>query len=378
MRALLIKIAALSVIVGFYGGCSPVKFSLDDSKCKESGCIVENGKYRFDYSATAGYGKVDILIVNDNSASMSFEQNRLVPRFKNFIQDLDNKKIDYRIAMTTTDVVSGTGGKLVPFKDGLHFITSKDADRYNLFAQLQRKETLNCEAFIANWIRQHNGDRESIGLPQYMVEYNKNCPSGDERGVYAANLVIQSNPSDFIRQDAHLAVIFLSDEDVRSGLYSEQGAYPLERMDQPNYFVNSVKAKYGDEKYRSLSVHAIVVKDQKCLDEQNSQVLNLYPPTKGIVVGSFGNVYLSFVNNGWGLAANICSDDYPGQLGQIRTVITEKIKDIMLSCSDPSDLIVTVSGTPVSHTVEGKTLKFVNYLAPGTQINLSYTCSSLN
>ena len=102
------RAATLSFLIGLYVGCSPVKFSLDDSKCKENGCIVVDGKYSFNYTATAGYGKVDILIVNDNSASMSFEQARLAPRFANFIGDLDSRNIDYRIGMTTTDV-SGTG-----------------------------------------------------------------------------------------------------------------------------------------------------------------------------------------------------------------------------------------------------------------------------
>ncbi len=114
----LTRLAALFIFVGFYVACSPVKFSLDDSQCKEDGCVVVDGKYAFDYTATAGYGKVDILIVNDNSASMSFEQARLAPRFSCFISDLDSRSIDYRIGMTTTDVSGSRAGQLVTFSDG--------------------------------------------------------------------------------------------------------------------------------------------------------------------------------------------------------------------------------------------------------------------
>ncbi|WP_413569570.1 hypothetical protein ACLWBD_03820 [Bdellovibrio sp. HCB117] len=373
----LTRMAALSFLVGLYVGCSPVKFSLDDSKCKDSGCVVVDGKYSFEYSATAGYGKVDILIVNDNSASMSFEQARLAQRFQNFISDLDSKKIDYRIAMTTTDVAGTSAGALLDFRPGVKFLTNKMNERYTWFDEtIRRPETLACEKFIANWIRNNGGNRESINSSAYSSAYAQNCPSGDERGVYAANLVVNNNPSSFIRSDAHLAVIFLADEDERSGLYGNQGYY-LDQMDQPSYLISNVKSKLGEDKYNSLSVHAIVVKDNACLNQQNSQTLDGYSVTTGMVTGSIGNVYLAFTNQGWGNAADICSSDYTTQLGQIRTKITERIKDIVLNCSNPTDLVVTVSGSPVSHYMDGKTLKFNQYLTPGTSVSLSYKCESL-
>lgn len=377
----LTRIAALSFMVGLYVGCSPVKFSLDDSKCKDSGCVVENGKYSFNYSTTAGYGKVDILIVNDNSASMSFEQARLAPRFANFISDLDSRHIDYRIAMTTTDV-SGSGnlqgGNLIYYKEGTAFLTPNHTDRLTLFNQtIQRPETLSCEKFIANWIRDNGGNTSSINSNAYSAAYLANCPSGDERGVYAANLVIKNNPSSFIRADAHLAIIFLSDEDERSGLYGSQG-YTLEDFDHPGNLITNVKNTLGVDKYNSLSVHAIVVKDQACLNQQNSQTLDGYGPTTGLVRGSIGKKYMEFTDVGWGNAADICSSDYTSQLGQIRSKITDRIKDVLLNCSNPTDLVVTVSGSPVAHWLDGKTLKFNQYLEPGTSVSLSYKCESLD
>ena len=373
----LTRLAILFVTFGLYVGCSPVSFSLDDSKCKDQGCVVVDGKYVFKYAATAGYGKVDILIVNDNSASMSFEQARLAPRFQNFIQDLDSRNIDYRIAMTTTDVSSST--QLLSFGSGVPFLTPQTTNREALFnSTIQRPETLACEKFIADWIRNNGGNAGSINSTQYSAAYAQKCPSGDERGVYAANKVIDSNPSSFIRSDAHLSIIFLSDEDERSGLYTSNNEYRLEQQDQPKYLISNVKAKLGDAKFDSLSIHAIVVKDSACLGQQNSQALENYAPTKGLVNGSIGNVYLSFTNQGWGNSADICSSDYTSQLGQIRADLTDRIKDIMLSCSNPTDLIVTVSGSAVSHSVEGKILKFNQYLEPGTAVTLSYKCNSLN
>lgn len=374
------RVATLSFIIGLYVGCSPVKFSLDDSKCKENGCIVVDGKYSFNYSATAGYGKVDILIVNDNSASMSFEQARLAPRFGNFIGDLDSRNIDYRIGMTTTDV-SGSGalqgGNLISFS-GNPYLTPKISNRVALFNQeIQRPETLACEKFIADWIRNNGGSASATNRPGYAAAYAQNCPSGDERGIYAANLVVKNNPNSFIRSDAHLAVIVVSDEDERSGLYGNTGYY-LEDYDQPGTLVNNVKNTLGADKYNSFSVHAIVVKDQACLNQQNSQVLDGYAPTTGLVSGSIGTVYLTFPNAGWGKTADICSSDYTSQLGQIRTKITDNIKDILLSCSNPEDVVVTVGGSSVGYTMSGKTLKLNSALTPGTTVNLSYKCSSLD
>ncbi|MDG0818067.1 MIDAS family adhesin [Bdellovibrio svalbardensis] len=375
----LTRFAALSFVVGLYVGCSPVKFSLDDSKCKDSGCVVVDGKYSFNYSATAGAGKVDILIVDDNSASMSFEQKRLAPRFANFIQNLDARHVDYRIAITTTDVSGGKfpqGGKLISYGDGSAYLVPGNANRVNLFsAAIQRPETLACENFIANWFRSNGlSSQESA---EYANQYSQNCPSGDERGVYSANLVVQNNPGNFIRNDAHLSVIFLSDEDERSGLYNNGS--PLNTLDQPATLINNVKTLLGNEKYNSLSLHSIIVKDSACLNVQNSQTLGnpANSVTTGMVQGSIGYVYQKFADSSWGVSADICSENYTGQLGNIQTRIESAIKDVMLNCANPEELVVTVSGAPVSHYLDGKVLKFNQYLAPGTSVSLSYKCSSL-
>lgn len=363
----LAKLSILSFVVGLYAGCSPVGFSMDDSQCRDEGCIVQNGQYAFKYDVQVGKGKVDILIVNDNSASMSFEQARLAPRFQNFIQELDSQNSDYRIAMTTTDISNGRGGKLIDFGSGKKFITPSDSNRQALFSSaIQRSETLKCESFMTQWI----SSGKSTATSEYTSAYNQNCPSGDERGIYAASLVVENNPSSFIRNDSHLAIIFLTDEDVRSGLYKVSSQFALASKDQPNYLVNEVKKKYGNDKFNSLTVHSIIVKDNACLVQQNSQING--------VQGSIGEAYKLFETSQWGKTVDICSTDYTSQLGQIRSYISNRIKDIVLKCYSPTELIVTVSGSNIPYTLEGKTVKFSTYLNPGTNVSLSYKCSVLN
>ena len=379
------KLTALSFAVGFYVGCSPVKFATSSANCNDAtACVVENGKYSYSYSVTAGSGKVDILIVDDNSASMSFEQKRLAPRFANFIQNLDARKVDYRIAITTTDVSGGAfpqGGQLIKLGDGSSYITPGQTDKVTLFNNaIQRPETRNCENWIANYLRTNGAS--SINSSAYASAYSQNCPSGDERGIYSANLVVQNNPASFIRSDAHLAIIFLSDEDERSGLYNTPGSgYQLGNMDQPGTLVNNVRTTLGESKYKSLSVHAIVVKDNTCLSQQNNQVLGDTPneATRGLVTGSIGNVYLAFTqtNPAWGVAADICSSDYTTQLGQIQTNIASRTKDILLKCSNPTDLEVNLSGSTIAHSVNGNVLSFNQYLPAGTSVSVSYKCSAM-
>ena len=60
----------------FLGACNGVKFAQKFDCEKDGSCIVQQGQAVYpaqDYVVDGG--KVDVLIVNDNSALMSFEQN---------------------------------------------------------------------------------------------------------------------------------------------------------------------------------------------------------------------------------------------------------------------------------------------------------------
>ena len=88
-------------------GCSKVAFEAnkDFNKCQNSSLactLISDNVERFEYDIKVGSGIVDILIVDDNSGSMSPEQAQMAGRFPNFLQSLAN--LDYHIAITTTDV----------------------------------------------------------------------------------------------------------------------------------------------------------------------------------------------------------------------------------------------------------------------------------
>jgi len=390
----------LFLLAGFYTACSNVRFdkkadlSQYGGECQQ----VSDSEVRCSGSENVAGGKVDVLIVNDNSASMSFEQARLAQRFNNFVSLLDSQFMDYRIAMTTTDIsdsqntpraINQNGelqdGRLASFANGKKYLTLSDgtlAEKTTLFNQMiNRPETIKCEAFINSWI----GSGKSINDPTYSALYMQNCPSSDERGIYAANLVIQNNPNNFLRTEADLAIIFLSDEDVRSQLYDpfyNVPGFSLGSLDTAQSLISQIKQKYPS---KSFGVHAIVTKDPACLSQQKQQI-------SGVVNGSYGLEYNRAVlaaqsaMSAMGYSSNvvakmvtgdICSSDYTSQLQQVFSHIQGQIKDsINLGCDNPFNVNVTLSNSDPSITwsVSSRVLKFNKKLPAGTQVSYSYSC----
>jgi len=360
--------------------------------------VVQNGKAVYpaqDY--TVDGGKVDVLIVDDNSASMSFEQNRMSARFNQFIQNLENKGVNYRIAFTTTDIsssqnaaraINGNGalqdGKLIALSSGKKFLSKEDGDlaaKTAIFkTAIERKETLSCETFINNWM----SSGKTASDASYSTEYYNNCPSGDERGIYAANLVTKNNPDGFLRDDADFHIIFLSDEDERSQLYLYGGQYSLEDMDKGKTLASTIRTTFPS---KTFGIHPIITADAYCLPIQNQQMA-------GIVSGTYGTEYnnarkeaLSIVNSERsqkGLAAvkmvlgDICLNDYAGQLTEIFDNVVGPIVDsFAIKCSNPEGLNITVStsDSSISHELVGNVIKFNKKLPVGTRVSVSsYSC----
>lgn len=394
------------LVVGYVIACSPTKFE-KQANCTSNCVGVTNNGRTSQYDITVDSGKLDILIVDDNSASMSTEQHSMASKFSSLISALESRGINYRIAITTSDISASSGngprpinqngalqdGRLITFGDGTSFLTPSTANRINLFSNaIQRAETISCESFLS-------------GNPSpSSTDYSNNCPSGDERGIFAANLVVKNNPASFLRADASLAVVFLSDEDVRSSLYPDYVSYTLSSEDLPQTLINNVASVYPG---KNFAVHSIIVKpgslksltpeqaaqniamsfgvggndaatskpsvlfnagDSACLATQNAQVNG--------VKGSYGYLYALATRMTGGVEGNICAGDYAGQLTSIGNN-AGVIQSIDLNCANPSDLSVTfVSGTSESYVVSGSTINFAHNLATGTKVRVQYSCTN--
>ena len=254
-------------------------------------------------------------------------------------------------------------GNLITLSGGYKFITpltGSSATRNSIFnSAINRPETLACENFIISWVNAG----KSMSTQEYHDNYVNSCPSTDERGLYAANLVVHNNPNAFVRPEADLAIIVLSDEDERSQLYwNRTPGFDLETFDKAQGLVDQVKAKYPSKKF---AVHSFITKTQACLDVQNNQ-------TQGVVSGSFGWEYHNASQLTGGVSGSICSADFTSQLSDIYNNITTNITDkIALYCSNPVNLQVSPN---FPYTVTGSEIIFSQKLPVGTSISYTYKC----
>ena len=192
-----------------------------------TGC-VEYDLQRFDgtdvfYQKPAD--KVDILLVVDNSCSMAPYQTELASNFQSFIQFFVDVDVDYHIGVTTTTVTE-------PWAGGS--CTQQDINRipdpgHLVFDKVIDPETNNAAQLFSQLV--------NVGT----------CGSGSEMGLEAAALALGPEAdADFLRDDAELSVIFVSDE---------QDGSPL----GVNSYLNEYRASKTDGGRESMDVSALVV-----------------------------------------------------------------------------------------------------------------------
>jgi hypothetical protein len=417
------------IATGYYVACAPTEFAREPvTSCVGPTCVTIDKDTPVTQKVRASGGLVDILVVNDNSGSMSFEQNQMADRFNSFIQALDQRQIDYRIGIITTDIQNNNAnsvrhnparainqngalqdGKLITFGNGQAFITNATANKESLFSTAIRRGAANLETGICEAFLRANANANTSSS-SYQQGLRDSCPSGDERGIYAANLFVNANPSSFIRPNAHLAIVFLADEDVSSGLYYQSPSYKLVAEDLPQNLINNVYQKYPS---KGLSVHSIIVRpgalvggktpvvaadeisrvigsnnqidstkspatlfnegDYSCLGQQSNQI-NAGLPTA--VRGSYGYLYALATRMTNGIEGDICASDYGSQLYNIGFNIADRTREVTLFCANPKDLRVSFNpNANLSYTISGTKLTFSDDLPPGTEATLEYFCS---
>lgn len=366
LRSGLLRLGAVAVFCFAYAtshsGCSKVAFQnvppCEKVKLTDNCVNIDSKRAHIEDTVTVGLGTVDILFIDDNSGSMHIEQAKMADRFTNFINSLKN--LDFRIAITTTDVSASPDngprainefgalqdGKLIEFKSGLKVL---------------KPDTPNLEALFKNTIQ-----RNETKLCMEKKFKASECPSGDERAIYAADLAVERGDVEFFRKDSHLAIIILSDEDERS---NGGGLQPLETRDFPATLIATVKNKMGSKK--TFSAHSIIIKpgDLACWTEQNAQA--------GLK-GFYGHNYAELSNLTGGHTGSICASDYGLEVGKIGAKIIDHVNSIELECKPVDDEIDVTFVPDVNVTVtldpDLKTIFFSEALPPNTQVHLSYDC----
>ncbi len=133
--------------------------------------------------------KADLLLVLDNSCSMNDEQASLASNFNAFIQFASQQQVDWQIGVTTTDMQpGGEEGRLVGDGNNPRILTPSTPDVANKF-----KAKVNLGTF---------GSGTEMGFEPALRALTAPLSASDNAG--------------FVRSDANLAVVVISDEEEQS------------------------------------------------------------------------------------------------------------------------------------------------------------------
>lgn len=224
------------------------------------------GEGRVDPTVTDTFSQLpsaqaDVLFVVDNSGSMSEEQSSLGNNLNAFLQFAQSAGIDYHIGVVTTDVTnSRDGGR---FRGSPRIIETSTPDVENVF-------------------------RSTVSLGT--------SGSASERGLEAAYLalsdpLINTHNAGFLRQDAALAVIFVSDEPDHSNR-----TVP--------FYENFLRNLKGFSNPSMLSVSAVVGTTNPRCEGPGGRA-------------SYAPRYIEIANNTGGVVESICSANWGRTLGNI-------------------------------------------------------------
>lgn len=191
-------------------GCQEYYFQIvEPTRIKEANVVVP----------AATPTPADILFVVDNSCSMEDEQDNLANNFSFFINEIAGSNLDYRIAVVSTDVEGGPNGvereglRVSRFKDPepRTLISIDDSDcrevgtRHGCFRGPETTRVVTSSMAAAMQISAFT-DNVKLG----------SCGSGTETGLLAMQTALQKARGDcnagFLREDANLIVVIVSDE----------------------------------------------------------------------------------------------------------------------------------------------------------------------
>lgn len=210
MRSIALRIATLTALAAGVASCNshplqPLGDVLDGTRIEQSDPIGSNA--------------VDIIWVIDNSGSMREEQQELGEKFDAFIDELAELGADFHISVITTDVrdVSQRGR----FQGGPGNVVSEQCRQPP--ADLAYCADLDLARFFLDADSYRNGDdldRDRLTRDFRCLSFVGDCGTPYEAGLEALERSVSDElidndgfNSDFLRDDAFLAVIFLTDED---------------------------------------------------------------------------------------------------------------------------------------------------------------------
>ena len=320
-------------------GVKPENLCLDpkpsmQQDCNADPCACTPVDKSVNLTVQTNNNKVDILIVVDDSSSMTPDNLKLAQKLNGFVSDLQNINLDWQMCITTTDVDYYEGRPIVWSGTSTRVINKSTANLATIFQQ-----TIS-----------------DIGSGY----------SNDEQGIKASILSMLNNPVyPCYRANSANAVIIISDEDERSvggiASLSSQQYKPLGIQNQPATFINTAKAVFGSNK--RMAVNSIVVRDAQCKQAQDPQGSPSF----------IGLKYMDLANMTNGTVGNICDSDYSSNLKYFKDSILNTVSGVDLACIPVGEPIITL---PSGYTwaIQGNKVTFTPALARGVTLTINYKC----
>jgi hypothetical protein len=232
--------------------------------------------------------KVDVLYVIDNSPSMYEEQQTLIANFGNFVTDMQSALVDvqsYHIGVITSDDYQDGGW----IDDGANTVNAQAIECQHLGGLVVQAHSGLCKPFADgnNFITENDNLATKF---ECIANVGEDGDSDEYMGDALINLLQEGQlntgcDANFIRDDAMLIIVMLTDENDSSSTNENQ------------WFQAVVDAKGSEENVVVLSL---------IWDEGNNNCDNAFSEATGYQIEAFTEM---FTNHAVG---NICDNSYAG------------------------------------------------------------------
>lgn len=261
--------------------------------------------------------KLDVIIVIDNSGSMSEEQRNMATRISSFVDKLSGT--DWRAAVITTDVNSTTTQGRFRLMSGTskYFITASDANAQTILGNTVQGAGINGSA-----------TEQGIAASYYSIVNKDVAPNAG-----------------FFRADAGLSIIVISDENESASQTANSG----------DNLIATIKNAWSTKPFK---FHSIVGTGTGC-------------------AGSYlGSKYIELSNKTGGEVACVAQADYSSTLAKIGVSTSSLVKSVSLECSPLNNKITVYNGSTListGYSVVGTMVTFDNALPDGSY-KIDYSC----
>ena len=270
--------------------------------------------------------EVDIIFVVDDSGSMCEEQDRMARELDRFINHAQTWGNQYQIGVVSTcvqgdDVCEGAGHLKSKFYQAPDWERWVDNSTWPHFTE---NVDIGCNGGSDSQEAALEAAHMALSLP---IIHLSGTPCGSNADCQLPDICLPNAAvcggfnGGFLREDAALEIVILSDEE-------DQSPAP------PDFYVDFFKSIKGFANESFLHVHSIVGdRDYGCGDETTSTSADA------------GDRYIYVSEATGGIVESICNDSFADALSQIGSIAFGlKVQFFLSRSADPSTLSVSVDG----------------------------------